>query len=141
MTRYLRTDPTTRTQLAEWAVIDTLPDQWLTGPAIQEYVDRILAADWPQFRTGPSWPVEAVIDDDVPTATYLGGKITTPHRVRAFVILHELAHHLSGQVPGFVIEYHDTVWVRAYLAIIEHVHGRHIADRFRLSFVRYGVIT
>lgn len=146
-TRYQRSTMTTRTQNAEWWVSaqqhpggHRIMDDMLEGlPAIQEFADAITTREWPAYRPGLMWRAVIITDDRAETGLYRSGTITVPRQVRTIVLLHELAHHFANAVQGFQIEYHDAVWVRAYLDLIEYVYGNLVAEQYRQSFVQHGV--
>ena len=128
----------------------TLPPERRFGdlPAVQRYVDDVLALDWVRER----WPRAA---EPVTVRARRGsaaahyersrGVIAVPGSdlggrwaLRELVVLHEIAHHLAADPaePG-----HGSGYVQRYVSLVEGVVGPEGALLLRVVFDQSGVLS
>ncbi|WP_375487618.1 TIGR04338 family metallohydrolase [uncultured Jatrophihabitans sp.] len=120
-----------------------LPDDRKFGdvPAVQRYVDAVLALDWVR-RLGAAAPVTVRARAGATKAEYEFATATMAvptHAVggrwamRELVVLHELAHHLSGS-PG-----HGPEFTAPFLELVTELVGPEAGFLLRSGWLAAGV--
>lgn len=136
--RYSRTERDAAVYMAQAAMILTVPHRTLVGPEVQAYVNEVLAMPWPRWRQGEQWPVIVRLVPGLTAETGVAqlrsGVAFLPDPVSEVIVLHELAHHLAPCVPP-----HGTVFVVAFLDLIEHVMNKAAAMALRKHLVLEGI--
>lgn len=117
---------------------------------VQRYVDRVLTLDWVARR----WPAAAVPVTvrerrGVTRAHYESGThtIAVPVRgvdarwaLRELVVLHELAHHLTGSGTGTIDTGHGPGFTALLLELAGGVMGEEVAFLLRVAWMDQGVV-
>ena len=123
----------------------TLPPEgrFASAPSVQRYVADVLAHPTVRAR----WPAAGVLTvrarRGVTAAHYEwsddGATIAVPDRrstwaLRELVVLHEIAHHLSGAEPP-----HGPEFVATFCELAEAVMGPEVAHVLRVVYAKEGV--
>jgi putative metallohydrolase (TIGR04338 family) len=117
----------------------TLPPEgrFASVPAVQRYVDDVLA------RIGVDRPLTVRSRRGATAAHYEhwddGATIAVPDRLgtwalRELVVLHEIAHHLSGAEPP-----HGPEFVAAFCDLADAVMGPEVGHVLRVVYAKEGV--
>jgi putative metallohydrolase (TIGR04338 family) len=123
----------------------TLPPEgrFASVPAVQHYVDDVLAHPAVGVRWAYAGPLTVRPRRGVTAAHYErsddGATIAVPEQrtswaLRELVVLHEVAHHLSGADPP-----HGPEFVTTYCELAEAVMGPEVGHVLRVVYAKEGV--